>query len=143
MDGGSDEVRINRHGCGGGSLLATVAATLFDMITTSIIQSAFDDMLTAFDGMNATIRHNDRTYTALRSTLQKGEEIGLGIGTLETAEGAVRVGVASLGPDHPSAGDQIEIQEQAGGDWITRYVIEARYDQARATLYIAYGGRFN
>ena len=110
-------------------------------LSTSFVQSKVAAMRTTLTGATVTVRHNNRTYSGVRTSLDQSETLS-GMGALQGATGAVRLSVDELAIDHPKAGDTLEIKEQAGGVWLTRVIVGARYDQVRATLRIDYGERY-
>jgi hypothetical protein len=110
-------------------------------LSTAYVQSRVAGMRLIVTGAVVTIRHEEREYTCVRTSLNSDEMIG-SLGALQGATGAVRLDTSILPEDHPKAGDTVEIKEWTGAEWDVRVIIGARYDQMRATLRIDYGERY-
>ena len=110
-------------------------------LSTSFVQSRVAGMRLIVTGAVVVIRHEDREYSCVRTSLNSDEMIG-SLGALQGATGAVRIETNILTKDHPKAGDKISVKEWDGAEWEVRVIIGARYDQVRATLRIDYGERY-
>jgi len=98
-------------------------------------------MRSQIGGATVTIRHNDREYSAVRTSLAQSESVS-NMGALQQASGAARLLVRELTDEHPKSGDTIEIKEYTSDEWKTRVIVDATYDQTRATLRIDYGEKY-
>jgi len=98
-------------------------------------------MRAVVSGAGVSIRHEGKIYNGTRTSLDQAESLSK-MGAHQQASGAVRLVVSELSKNHPKAGDTIEIKEQAGGNWLTRVIVDATYDQVRASLRIDYGERY-
>ena len=111
------------------------------MITTDTIKAMFAAAQSVFSGAAVVMRHDNREITGIRAALNTAQEIAM-MGARESASGAARFSVADFGRNHPKPGDTIAVKDQAGGDWLTRVIVDVRYDQMRATAYLSYGERY-
>ena len=110
-------------------------------LSTSYVRERVAAMRLIVTGAVVVIRHEDREYTGVRTSLDQSESVS-SMGAMQQASGAARLIVSELASDHPKAGDTIEVKEHAEGDWETRVVVDVTYDQTRATLRLDYGERY-
>ena len=108
---------------------------------TSYVHAKVAAMRGVLDGAEVVIRHDNKEYTGVRTSLDGSETVS-NLGARKNASGAVRLIVSEMPKGHPKAGDTIDVKEQSGGEWLTRVVLDATYEQMRATLRLDYGEKY-
>ena len=113
-------------------------------LTAATVQAAYTSMRSALPCAGVKVRHKESgaVYDGVRGSLESSMEVG-SMGSIQGADGAVRLNVSELVMPHPEAGDLITVQEQGTGDEDVRVVLAVRYDQARATVRIDYGAEYD
>ena len=110
-------------------------------LTSQMISSAVTSCRDALPCATIMIRHEDREYSGIRTTLESKESVN-SLGAIEGATGAIRLIVSELAEVHPKANDTIQISEDDSLEWENRTVLLMRYDQARATVRLDYGAEY-
>ena len=112
-------------------------------LTTAMMNAKFTAARSQLPAATVKVRHQDSgvVYSGVRSSLETTQTVG-SMGSIQNADGAVRLMVSELKMPKPKAGDIIELVEQDDGDSAVRVILAVRYDQARATVRIDYGAQY-
>ena len=107
-----------------------------DTIKTAVASA----MAGAFADCTVRVRIGGNEYSGIRSSLEKRDRAG-SMASIQGATGAVRLIVSQLIAPLPVSGTEIEVEETPT-EYVTRFVLAARYDQSGATVRLDYGDKY-
>ena len=111
-------------------------------LTSQMISSALASCRDALPCATITIRFDDKDYSGIGGTIEQ-EQHSDENGTIFQTLGYVRLIISELPDRLPKSGDVVQVKDANNIEWVARVLTIVRKDEARASIRVEYGERYD